>query len=83
MAVSASFVGFVLVGQTSNKLKCLRNGPRPSQKIQLDWGTSGNGFPGRNSKMIGKLGFDVGYGFDDITGNGEPQGWEYTIIFGN
>ena len=33
--------------------------------------------------MIGKLGFDVGYGFDDITGNGEPQGWEYTIIFGN
>ena len=33
--------------------------------------------------MIGKLGFDVGYGFDDITGNGQPQGWEYTIIFGN
>jgi len=33
--------------------------------------------------MIGKLGFDVGYGFDDITGDGTPQGWEYTIIFGN
>ena len=31
--------------------------------------------------MIGKLGFDVGYGFDDITGDGTPQGWEYTIIF--
>ena len=32
--------------------------------------------------MIGMLGFDMGYGFDDITGNGKPQGWEYTIIFG-
>ena len=32
--------------------------------------------------MIGKLGFDMGYGFDDITGDGNPQGWEYTIIFG-
>ena len=32
--------------------------------------------------MIGKLGFDMGYGFDDITGDGKAQGWEYTIIFG-
>ena len=32
--------------------------------------------------MIGQLGFDMGYGFDDITGDGKPQGWEYTIIFG-
>ena len=32
--------------------------------------------------MIGQLGFDMGYGFDDISGDGEPQGWEYTIIFG-
>jgi len=24
----------------------------------------------------------MGYGFDDITGDGNPQGWEYTIIFG-
>ena len=32
--------------------------------------------------MIGQLGFDMGYGFDDITGDGNPQGWEYTIIFG-
>ncbi len=32
--------------------------------------------------MIGMLGFDMGYGFDDITGDGKPQGWEYTIIFG-
>ena len=32
--------------------------------------------------MIGMLGFDMGYGFDDITGDGNPQGWEYTIIFG-
>ena len=31
---------------------------------------------------IGKLGFDMGYGFDDITGDGNPQGWEYTITFG-
>ena len=31
---------------------------------------------------IGKLGFDMGYGFDDINGDGEPQGWEYTITFG-
>ena len=32
--------------------------------------------------MIGMLGFDVGYGFDDITGYGSPQGWTSTIIFG-
>ena len=32
--------------------------------------------------MIGQLGFDMGYGFDDISGDGEPHGWEYTIIFG-
>tara|TARA_Y100000389_G_scaffold109560_1_gene106641 strand:+ start:2274 stop:4652 length:2379 start_codon:yes stop_codon:yes gene_type:complete len=31
---------------------------------------------------IGKLGFDMGYGFDDINGDGDPQGWEYTITFG-
>jgi len=33
--------------------------------------------------MIGMLGFDMGYGFDDINGDGNPQGWEYTIIFGS
>jgi outer membrane protein insertion porin family len=32
--------------------------------------------------MIGMLGFDIGYGFDDITGNGKPQGWKTTITFG-
>jgi outer membrane protein insertion porin family len=32
--------------------------------------------------MLGMLGFDMGYGFDDITGIGEPQGWTYTITFG-
>ena len=32
--------------------------------------------------MIGMLGFDIGYGFDDIAGNGEPQGWKTTITFG-
>jgi len=32
--------------------------------------------------MIGMLGFDIGYGFDDITGNGEPQRWKTTITFG-
>ncbi|MEE9572218.1 MAG: outer membrane protein assembly factor BamA, partial [Candidatus Neomarinimicrobiota bacterium] len=32
--------------------------------------------------MIGLLGFDIGYGFDDMTGNGEPQGWKTTITFG-
>ncbi len=32
--------------------------------------------------MIGLLGFDIGYGFDDITGDGEPQGWKTTITFG-
>ena len=32
--------------------------------------------------MIGMLGFDMGYGFDDISGDRKPQGWEYTIIFG-
>ena len=32
--------------------------------------------------MIGMLGFDIGYGFDDIIGDGEPQGWKTTITFG-
>ena len=32
--------------------------------------------------MIGMLGFDMGYGFDDISGDGEPAGWNYHIIFG-
>lgn len=31
---------------------------------------------------LGKLGFDMGYGFDDINGDGNPHGWEYTITFG-
>ena len=32
--------------------------------------------------MIGMLGFDMGYGFDDNSGDGNPDGWNYTIIFG-
>jgi len=32
--------------------------------------------------MIGMLGFDIGYGFDDIRGTGNPQGWKTTITFG-
>ncbi len=32
--------------------------------------------------MIGMLGFDMGYGFDDNDGDGEAEGWNYTIIFG-
>jgi len=32
--------------------------------------------------MIGMLGFDMGYGFDDNDGNGSPDAWNYTIIFG-
>ncbi|MFQ6605013.1 MAG: outer membrane protein assembly factor BamA [Fidelibacterota bacterium] len=32
--------------------------------------------------MIGMLGFDMGYGFDDISGNNKPEGWTYTITFG-
>ncbi len=32
--------------------------------------------------MIGMLGFDVGYGFDDISGDNKPEGWTYTITFG-
>lgn len=32
--------------------------------------------------MVGMLGFDMGYGFDDITGDGKPEGWNYTITFG-
>ena len=34
--------------------KCLRNGPRASQKMQLDWGTSGNGFSARSSQQLHK-----------------------------
>ncbi len=32
--------------------------------------------------MVGMLGFDMGYGFDDILREGEPSGWNYHIIFG-
>ena len=32
--------------------------------------------------MIGKLGFDFGYGFDDINGDGEPEGWKSSITIG-
>ena len=32
--------------------------------------------------MIGKLGFDFGYGFDDVNGNGEAEGWKSTITIG-
>lgn len=32
--------------------------------------------------MIGLLGFDMGYGFDDNDGDTLPEGWNYTIIFG-
>jgi len=32
--------------------------------------------------MVGMLGFDIGYGFDDILGSGEPTGWNTTITFG-
>ncbi len=34
--------------------------------------------------MLGMLGFDMGYGFDDTTYDGDklPQGWNYHIIFG-
>ncbi|MFQ6677886.1 MAG: outer membrane protein assembly factor BamA [Fidelibacterota bacterium] len=32
--------------------------------------------------MIGMLGFDMGYGFDDNNGDALPEGWNYTIIFG-
>ncbi len=32
--------------------------------------------------MIGMLGFDIGYGFDDVTGDGKPVGWKTTITFG-
>jgi len=32
--------------------------------------------------MIGMLGFDLGYGFDDLNGDGSPEGWKTTITFG-
>ncbi|MFH1850723.1 MAG: outer membrane protein assembly factor BamA [Candidatus Neomarinimicrobiota bacterium] len=32
--------------------------------------------------MVGILGFDMGYGFDDIDGDGKREGWNYHIIFG-
>ena len=34
--------------------------------------------------MIGLLGFDMGYGFDDTTYDGDklPEGWNYHILFG-
>ncbi len=35
-----------------------------------------------NMPMVGLLGFDLGYGFDDIDGDGDPSGWNYHILFG-
>ena len=32
--------------------------------------------------MLGILGYDIGYGFDNIYDNGEPSGWEHHVIFG-
>ncbi len=32
--------------------------------------------------LVGMLGFDMGYGFDDADGDNVPSGWKYTIIFG-
>ena len=34
--------------------------------------------------MIGMLGFDMGYGFDDTIydSDSKPQGWNYHILFG-
>ncbi|MFQ6610172.1 MAG: outer membrane protein assembly factor BamA, partial [Fidelibacterota bacterium] len=34
--------------------------------------------------MLGMIGFDMGYGFDDtiIDGDNRPQGWNYHILFG-
>ncbi len=32
--------------------------------------------------MIGKLGFDFGYGFDDLDGNGIAEGWKSSITIG-
>ena len=32
--------------------------------------------------MIGKLGFDFGYGFDDLDGNGIVEGWKSSITIG-
>ena len=32
--------------------------------------------------MIGKLGFDFGYGFDDINGDGKAEGWKSSITIG-
>ena len=32
--------------------------------------------------MIGKLGFDFGYGFDDLNGDGEAEGWKSSITIG-
>ena len=32
--------------------------------------------------MIGKLGFDFGYGFDDLSGDGQSEGWKSSITIG-
>ena len=51
-------LGLFLV-ETTKKIKRLKNGPRPSQKMQLDRGTSGNGFLGQklNKKNRKRIGF--------------------------
>jgi outer membrane protein insertion porin family len=34
--------------------------------------------------MLGMIGFDMGYGFDDtiFDSDNKPQGWDYHILFG-
>ena len=32
--------------------------------------------------LVGLIGFDIGYGFDDLDGDGEPEGWTTHFQFG-
>ena len=34
-----------------------------------------------NMPMLGILGYDASYGFDSAYDNGEPNGWEYHLIW--
>ena len=47
---------FVLVKKVE-EIRMSQKWPRPSQKMQVDFGTLGNGFSGRNSKHLKKTVF--------------------------
>ena len=57
------------------------------EKVDLGYLKKGAGVGLRiNIPMMGMMGFDLGYGFDNLDGksfNGKPYGWKWSFLMGN